>query len=156
MLRSPRGLEVAVRQVGRADQSKVAEVQITSKDFPSAATRASSRKLRRNTEGVPSYRCRDTTAQLWGPDARLRVLRHLAAAPKLVQVPMRLQAYPEPGSAMLCMQVATMSGLSARQLDVRQFWEIETAEPPATSTLEACSEARRNSERRHGSERSGR
>lgn len=28
------GVKVAVRQVGRADQSKVTETQITSKDFP--------------------------------------------------------------------------------------------------------------------------
>ena len=38
MLRSSRGRKVAVRQVGRTDQVKVTEVQITTKGFASAAT----------------------------------------------------------------------------------------------------------------------
>jgi hypothetical protein len=78
MLRSSRGYKVAVRQVGRTDQSKVTEVQITSKDFPSAATRIE-QEVEAETRFIQGYRCRDIAAQLLGPDARQPSAR--AAAP---------------------------------------------------------------------------
>jgi hypothetical protein len=54
--------------MGRTDQSKVTEVQITTKDFasPSAATQATQEVEAETTRFFQGYRCRGMAAQLLG------------------------------------------------------------------------------------------
>lgn len=112
---------MAVRQVGRADQSKVTELQITSKDFPKRGHARVEQELRRNNRGCSKF----TGAGVREPNFSVlprRVLRHPAAGSK---DDMQLQVYPEPGSATLCLCRLKRQVVCVLQaLGVRQYGEI--------------------------------
>jgi hypothetical protein len=68
----------------------------------------------------------------------LRVLRHLAAGPKMVQY-LRLHAYLEPGSAAGCSCRRSDGWFACCNCRMRQYGRLGRQDAPTTSTLEGCS-----------------
>lgn len=77
----------------------------------------------------------------------LRVLRHLAAGPKMVQY-LRLQAYPEPGSAVLCLCRRSDEWFVCCNCRMRQYGRLRRQDSPTTSTSgRLLSQSRKEPER---------